>query len=141
MERFGEVENEARMLRGELYHAFLPGLTVKRNRCHHACHRFNQAGESPRRKQVELWREYVPIHAEHRPILELLSDLYISILDDKTPLPPQGATEEEDSLLLQDDAYVESPIKVDYGTNLRYDSLRRSLNTCLYFVESVKESS
>lgn len=57
MERFGEVENEARMLRGELYHAFLPELTSKRNRCHHACHRFNQAGEASRRKQIELWRE------------------------------------------------------------------------------------
>jgi hypothetical protein len=57
MDKIGEVENEARMLRGELYHAFLPKLTAKRNRCHHACHRFNQAGEAPRRKLVELWRE------------------------------------------------------------------------------------
>lgn len=52
-----EVENEARMQRGELYYAFLPGLTVKRNRCHHACHRFNQAGEASRRRLVELWNE------------------------------------------------------------------------------------
>jgi hypothetical protein len=36
MSRIDEVENEARMLRGELYNAFVPGLTAKRNRCHHA---------------------------------------------------------------------------------------------------------
>lgn len=53
----------------------------------------------------------------------------ISIIDDKTPLPPQGATDEEDAILLQDDAYVESPIKVDYGTNLRYKPLPRSMTT------------
>ena len=41
-------------------------------------------------------------------------------------MPPLGATEEEDSLLLQDDAYVESPIKVDYGTNLRCVPFPRS---------------
>jgi hypothetical protein len=57
MDKISEEENEARMLKGELYHAFLPQLTAKRNRCHHACHRFNQAGEAPRRKLVELWRE------------------------------------------------------------------------------------
>jgi hypothetical protein len=57
MEKIDEAENEARMARGELYHAFLPGITAKRNRCHHACHRFNQAGEAPRRTLVELWRE------------------------------------------------------------------------------------
>lgn len=57
MEKIDEAENEARMLRGELYHAFLPKLAAKRNRCHHACHRFNNAGDVSRRKLVELWRE------------------------------------------------------------------------------------
>jgi hypothetical protein len=57
MDRLDEAENEARMLNGELYYAFLPKLTAKRNRCHHACHRFNQAGEASRRRLVELWRE------------------------------------------------------------------------------------
>ncbi|KAJ5039054.1 uncharacterized protein L3040_006725 [Drepanopeziza brunnea f. sp. 'multigermtubi'] len=94
-----EAENEARMLRGELYHAFLPGLTAKRNRCHHACHRFNQAGEASRRELVRLWRD---------------------IVDDKTPLPPPSATEEEEAGLFRDDAYIDGPIKVDYGTNLRF---------------------
>lgn len=57
LEHIDEAENEARMLRGELYHAFRPKLTAKRNRCHHACHRFNAAGEASRRRLVELWRE------------------------------------------------------------------------------------
>lgn len=58
MQGISEEENEARMHRGELYYAFMPGLTAKRNRCHHACSRFNSAGEVSRRKLVELWREY-----------------------------------------------------------------------------------
>lgn len=53
-----EAENEERMLKGELYHAFLPRLTAKRTKCHHACHRFNQAGEASRRELVKLWQEY-----------------------------------------------------------------------------------
>ena len=57
MNGIDEVENEERMLKGELYHAFLPGLTAKRNRCHHACYRFNQAGEASRRELVKLWQE------------------------------------------------------------------------------------
>ena len=57
MEGVNEEENEARMLKGELYYAFMPKLTAKRNRCHHACHRFNQAGEGSRRELVKLWKE------------------------------------------------------------------------------------
>jgi hypothetical protein len=57
MENVDEAENEARMLRGELYHAFMPQLAAKRNRCHHATHRFNRASEASRRELVELWRE------------------------------------------------------------------------------------
>jgi Maltose acetyltransferase len=59
MEALDETENEARMARGELYYAFMPGLVAKRMRCHHACHRFNVVGEASRRRLVELWREYV----------------------------------------------------------------------------------
>jgi hypothetical protein len=51
-------ENKARMLRGELYHAFVPNLTAERTRCHRACGRFNQAGDITRRRQIELWKEY-----------------------------------------------------------------------------------
>ena len=57
MERVGERENEERMLRGELYHAFMPQLTAKRNRCHNACFRFNAAGDASRRQLVVLWKE------------------------------------------------------------------------------------
>jgi len=98
MDKIEAAENEARMIRGELYHAFEPTITAKRNRCHHACHRFNQAGEASRRELVRLWRD---------------------VIDDKTPMPPPGATDAEEALLFEDDAYIDGPIKVDYGTNLR----------------------
>jgi len=38
---------------------------------------------------------------------------------DDTPLPPQAATPEEDDKLFDNDAWVEPPVKIDYGTNLR----------------------
>jgi acetyltransferase-like isoleucine patch superfamily enzyme len=98
MANIDEAENEERMLKGELYHAFLPGLTAKRNRCHHACHRFNQAGEASRRELVKLWQD---------------------VVDDKSPIPPPGKAEEEDAIILQDYPYIDGPIKVDYGTHLR----------------------
>lgn len=59
MENINEDENLANMLRGGLYYAFTPRLTVSRMRCHNACDRFNRAGEVDRRRLVELWREYV----------------------------------------------------------------------------------
>lgn len=43
-----------------------------------------------------------------------------SIVNDERPLPAKAATEEADKLLFADEPYIESPIKVDYGTNLRY---------------------
>ncbi|RAL63703.1 hypothetical protein DID88_003745 [Monilinia fructigena] len=98
MEGIDEVENEARMLKGELYYAFVPKLTEKRNRCHYACKRFNSAGDAPRRRLVELWKD---------------------IIDDKTPLPPAGSTEEEEFRILGEQPYIDGPINVDYGTNLR----------------------
>lgn len=115
-----DKENEARMARGELYYAFTPELTAKRNRCHHACHRFNLAGEVPRRKHVELWRD---------------------IIDDKRPLPPPGASEEEDATLLSDEVYVEGPINVDYGTNLRYSQRNKNSASRIFtFIGSVPAS-
>ncbi|KAK8253404.1 hypothetical protein IWZ00DRAFT_188300 [Phyllosticta capitalensis] len=54
-----EVENKGKMLRGELYYAFTPKLTAERQRCQHACKRYNNAGEVSRRKLVELWRDIV----------------------------------------------------------------------------------
>ncbi|KAF7897645.1 uncharacterized protein EAF01_008611 [Botrytis porri] len=98
MEAVDPVENESKMLNGELYHAFVPNLTEKRNRCHWACKRFNNAGDASRRKLVEMWRD---------------------IINDKTPLPQVGATDEEDFYVLRDEPYIDGPINVDYGTNLR----------------------
>lgn len=43
----------------------------------------------------------------------------LSIVDNKSPLPPPGASEDEDMTLLQDEPYVDGPVKVDYGTNLK----------------------
>jgi hypothetical protein len=43
-----------------------------------------------------------------------------SIIDDKTPLPPPGNSEEEEAVALQNFPYIDGPVKVDYGTNLRY---------------------
>ncbi|KAL5351301.1 hypothetical protein ACLOAV_003155 [Pseudogymnoascus australis] len=98
MQNVNEDENLAKMLRGELYTAFTPGLTEKRMRCHHACDRFNRAGEVDRRRLVELWRD---------------------ILGDKTPLPAKALTQEEDDKLFNNDPWVDGPIKVDYGINMK----------------------
>jgi acetyltransferase-like isoleucine patch superfamily enzyme len=49
-----------------------------------------------------------------------------SIAQDKTPLPPPAATEEEDEALLQDEPYVEGPIKMDYGYNVMSVSISPS---------------
>jgi hypothetical protein len=57
MDNIDDAENEARMQKGELYFAFTPHLVAKRDKCHNACHRFNQAGNVSRRKRVELWKE------------------------------------------------------------------------------------
>lgn len=46
-----------KMLRGELFLAFTPDLITARARCKHACDSFNAAGEVPRRRLIELWRE------------------------------------------------------------------------------------
>jgi len=98
MQGIDDVENEARMLRGELYYAFTPPLTAARQRCHNACHRFNSAGPVDRRRIVELWRD---------------------ITNDSRPLPPQASTPEEEETLFKEDPWVDGPLKVDYGTNLR----------------------
>ncbi|TGO58826.1 hypothetical protein BOTNAR_0174g00170 [Botryotinia narcissicola] len=98
MEAIDHVENETKMMNGELYYAFVPNLIEKRNRCHWACKRFNNAADAPRRKLAEMWRD---------------------IINEKTPLPPVGATDEEDSVILKDEPYIDGPINVDYGINLR----------------------
>ncbi|KAB2569009.1 hypothetical protein BFW01_g8436 [Lasiodiplodia theobromae] len=96
-----EVENRRKMARGELYHAFTPELTAARARCQAACKRYTNAGEVPRRRLVELWRD---------------------IVGDTTPLPPPAATPEADDALFEDEPWVEGPIHIDYGTNVKLGS-------------------
>ncbi|KAF1972819.1 maltose O-acetyltransferas-like protein [Bimuria novae-zelandiae CBS 107.79] len=91
-------ENRRRMQRGELYHAFVPDLTAERFRCMHACARFNNTGDVPRRRLTELFRD---------------------VLCDKTPLPPEAATPEEDEKLFEDDPWIAPPVNMDYGYNVK----------------------
>lgn len=93
-----DAENRRRMARGELYWAFTPELATLRQRCNHARQRYNNAGEVPRRRLVELWRDCV---------------------GDTTALPPPAATPEEDERLFDDEPWVEGPIHMDYGINVR----------------------
>jgi len=106
MDKINDGENLARMQRGELYYAFTPALIAQRERCKNALNRFNQATiggatRATRRKRI-LTRD--------------------SIAQDQTPLPLPAATEAEDEILLQDEPYVEGPIKIDYGYNVMYVS-------------------
>ena len=94
-------ENARLALAGELYHAFVPELVAARTRCQRACNRYNNAGEISRRRQIELWRD---------------------ITQDTTPLPSQLQDPEQDTAQLQDEPWVEGPVRVDYGTNLRLGS-------------------
>ncbi|PWY93276.1 acetyltransferase, CysE/LacA/LpxA/NodL family [Aspergillus sclerotioniger CBS 115572] len=93
-------DNKDRMRRGELYHAFVPDLTADRIRCASACRRFNNAGEVSRRQSLELWKEN-------------------SIVGDATPLPPPNEDPAEDDKLLQKYPWVEPPIRMDYGYNVK----------------------
>ena len=42
-----------------------------------------------------------------------------SILCDKTPLPPQAATPQEDEKLFEDDPWIAPPVNMDYGYNVK----------------------
>ena len=42
-----------------------------------------------------------------------------SIVQDATPLPPQASTPEDDEELFEDDPWVEPPVVIDYGFNVR----------------------
>ena len=91
-------ENARLALAGELFHGFAPELTAARAQCKHACNRYNTAGELTRRRQIELWRDIVP---------------------DTRPLPPSLADEALDDAQFVDEPWVEAPIRIDYGTNVR----------------------
>ncbi|KAH1279308.1 hypothetical protein KXW98_003669 [Aspergillus fumigatus] len=94
----GILSEKERMLRGELYYAFTPELIALRTRCKLACQRFNNAGEVSRRRHIELWKD---------------------IVDDKTPLPPPKKDPAEDDALLSREPWIEAPIRIDYGFNVR----------------------
>ncbi|OJJ01455.1 hypothetical protein ASPVEDRAFT_28115 [Aspergillus versicolor CBS 583.65] len=87
-----------KMLRGELYRAFTPELTADRARCRAACTRFNNAGEVSRRRLLELWKD---------------------IAQDTTPLPPAKEDPAEDDAVLENEPWIEQPIRVDYGYNVK----------------------
>ncbi len=54
------------------------------------------------------------------PIASNIALTIHSVVNDDGPLPPKASTEEDDELLFADDPWIDSPIKVDYGINLRY---------------------
>ncbi|OAA58600.1 galactoside O-acetyltransferase [Niveomyces insectorum RCEF 264] len=95
----GLAENRRRMERGELYYAFTPDLVAERRQCAAASLAFNNASPlSSRRELVELWNK---------------------ITRDETPLPPPAETPEADEAQLADHPWVESPVRMDYGYNVR----------------------
>ena len=109
------------MLNGELYHAFTPELIRERERCREACQRLIDARGPTRRRQVELWRD---------------------IVGDTSPMPPQLPDPEQDNALFEEDPWVESPVYIDYGTNVRLGSNVQLnsgctiLDTCLVSIGS-----
>ncbi|KAI8960320.1 trimeric LpxA-like protein [Daldinia sp. FL1419] len=96
-----ESENLARMERGELYYAFTPQLIAERQRCSRAVNRLNTAGDLSRREIAEYWKE---------------------ITKDDRPLPPPAATDEEEDAILHEYPWIERPIRMDYGTNVKVGS-------------------
>ena len=60
--------------------------------------------------------------------LTFVSDTHQTrVVDDKTPLPPQAATPEEDEDLLGDYPWCDRPVKMDYGYNVKYGFLKSIL--------------
>ncbi|KAJ5703275.1 hypothetical protein N7493_011664 [Penicillium malachiteum] len=96
-----EADNLARMERGELYYAFSPKLVAARKRCGDIVRRLNRAEELTRRELAEYWKD---------------------ITNDPRPLPPAGATDEEEDAILHEYPWIERPINIDYGTNIQVGS-------------------
>ncbi|GME30175.1 Acetyltransferase [Neofusicoccum parvum] len=118
-----EVENKRKMLCGEQYYSFTPELTAARAHCKRACKRFTDASDSeaPRRRLIELWKD---------------------ITGDTTPLPPPASTPEKDDKLLENEPWVEGPIRIDYGFNVKLganvyvNSNATFIDTCLVTIGS-----
>ncbi|RYC53687.1 hypothetical protein CHU98_g12522 [Xylaria longipes] len=105
-----QEENKRRMRNGQLYFCFTPDLIAERRRCRQAFEQFNSTAEVDRRTVLEL---------------------FLKIVDDKTPLPPQAATPEEDEDLLADYVWCDRPVKMDYGYNVNHPTdprVRNGLN-------------
>ncbi|KJZ75830.1 hypothetical protein HIM_04654 [Hirsutella minnesotensis 3608] len=94
------AENRRRMARGDSYYAFTPDLIKDRRRCARASRNLNTAQDLTRRRMVELWKD---------------------ITCDETPLPPQVADSDQDEALFEDYPWVDAPIKLDYGYNVKLD--------------------
>ncbi|KAH8432800.1 sugar O-acetyltransferase [Aspergillus melleus] len=99
-----EKENFARMQRGELYYAFSPDLVAARRRCTRIISRLNNSDELSRRQMAEFWRE---------------------ITNDPTPLPEPSSSnpsEESEDATLHAYPWIERPLAMDYGTNVKVGS-------------------
>ncbi|KKK25680.1 hypothetical protein AOCH_007570 [Aspergillus ochraceoroseus] len=121
-----------KMLRGELYCAFTPDLLAERTRCKHACNRFNNAGEVSRRRLLELWKDivyllqpcfYISFTDDASIKQTTLADVVVlgqsSIVQDTTPLPPAKEDPVEDEEVLKREPWIEPPIRMDYGYNVK----------------------
>ncbi|KAE8554712.1 hypothetical protein EYB25_003253 [Talaromyces marneffei] len=96
-----EPTEREKMLRGELYRAFTPELIAARVQCEQAYKHFNSEslnGEISRRRQIELWR---------------------ALVQDTRPLPPPAENQEADDALLRNEPWVQAPISMDYGFNVK----------------------
>ncbi|KAK6207602.1 galactoside O-acetyltransferase [Colletotrichum tabaci] len=92
-------QNRARMAAGELYYAFTPDLNADRRRCSAACERFNRASGDVSRRALAL----------------LVKD----ILKDDRALPDPAPTPHEDEKSLADEPWIDGPVKMDYGYNVK----------------------
>jgi hypothetical protein len=125
------VENQRRMAAGELYWAFTPDLIEERRRCTAACRRFNALEDPTRRELTEHWKVYGPRITHYiLPSIYKLSPLTLnpSIIGDATPLPPPAATAEEDEALLEDYPWIDLPVRIDYGRNIKQVSHKLHLS-------------
>ncbi|KAH7120543.1 trimeric LpxA-like protein [Dactylonectria macrodidyma] len=91
-------ENKRRMRNGEMYYALTDDLVRDRQRCQKAMKRFNASDTTDRRALVEMWKD---------------------IISDSSDLPPPAATPEQEEAQLQDWPWVESPLRTDYGYNIK----------------------
>ncbi|KAL4790141.1 trimeric LpxA-like protein [Aspergillus venezuelensis] len=96
-----EEDNLQRMQRGELYYAFTPRLTAARKRCAKVVGELNKSGELSRREIAEYWKK---------------------ITNDSRDLPAQTATDQEEDAALHEYPWIERPIAIDYGYNVKVGS-------------------